>query len=92
MNDLIIARGAAAHRGKRLEYFTIAWNTLEGLIGIGAGTLAGSISLVGFGIDSRARLIDRACEDRCAGKFLDGKRLPRIRERRRVAVTEALNS
>jgi hypothetical protein len=52
MNDLTIFREAAAHRGKRLEYFTIAWNSLEGLIGIGAGTLAGSISLVGFGIDS----------------------------------------
>ncbi|MFZ0761286.1 MAG: cation transporter [Candidatus Sulfotelmatobacter sp.] len=52
MNDLTIFREAAVHRGKRLEYFTIAWNSLEGLIGIGAGTLAGSISLVGFGIDS----------------------------------------
>jgi divalent metal cation (Fe/Co/Zn/Cd) transporter len=52
MNDLTIFREAAAHRGKRLEYFTIAWNSLEGLIGIGVGTLAGSISLVGFGIDS----------------------------------------
>jgi divalent metal cation (Fe/Co/Zn/Cd) transporter len=39
-------------RGRRLEYFTIAWNTLEGLIGIAAGVLAGSISLVGFGVDS----------------------------------------
>jgi len=52
MNDLTIFREAAAHRGKRLEYFTIAWNSLEGLIGIGAGTSAGSISLVGFAIDS----------------------------------------
>jgi hypothetical protein len=52
MNDLIISREAAAHRGRRLEYFTIAWNSLEGLIGIGAGTIAGSISLVGFGINS----------------------------------------
>lgn len=28
---------AIVHRGRRLEYFTIAWNTLEGLIGVGAG-------------------------------------------------------
>jgi divalent metal cation (Fe/Co/Zn/Cd) transporter len=49
---LIISREAAAHRGRRLEYFTIVWNSLEGLIGVGAGTIAGSISLVGFGIDS----------------------------------------
>lgn len=39
-------------RGRNLEYFTIAYNSLEGLIGIGAGLLAGSIALVGFGFDS----------------------------------------
>jgi len=52
MNDLTIARQAIAHRGRRLEYFTIAWNTLEGLVAVAAGVNAGSISLVGFGIDS----------------------------------------
>src|SRR5215472_14383048 len=52
MSEATIARDLLAHRGKRLEYFTIAWNTLEGLIGIAAGVAAGSISLVGFGIDS----------------------------------------
>jgi len=35
-----------------LEYFTIAWNSLEGLVAVVAGAFAGSISLVGFGIDS----------------------------------------
>lgn len=38
--------------GRRLEYFTIAWNALEGLVAVVAGAIAGSISLVGFGIDS----------------------------------------
>jgi divalent metal cation (Fe/Co/Zn/Cd) transporter len=52
MSELTIARQTMAHRGKRLEYFTIAWNSLEGLIGVVAGLVAGSISLVGFGIDS----------------------------------------
>ena len=47
-----IERQRFAERGKRLEYFTIAWNSLEGLVGIIAGLVAGSISLVGFGIDS----------------------------------------
>ncbi|MBZ5687030.1 MAG: hypothetical protein LAP86_18565 [Acidobacteriia bacterium] len=46
------SRKGVALRGKRLEYFTIAWNSLEGLIALVAGLLAGSISLVGFGIDS----------------------------------------
>jgi len=45
-------RQAVAERGKRLEYFTIAWNSLEGLVALVAGAIAGSISLVGFGIDS----------------------------------------
>lgn len=52
MTGVTIARQAIAHRGRRLELFTIGWNALEGLIGVGAGLLAGSISLVGFGIDS----------------------------------------
>src|SRR5579862_6738092 len=38
MNDLIISREAAAHRGRRLEYLH------------GAGMIAGSVSLIGFGI------------------------------------------
>jgi divalent metal cation (Fe/Co/Zn/Cd) transporter len=39
-------------RGERLEYFTIVWNSLEGLVSIVAGMIAGSVSLVGFGLDS----------------------------------------
>jgi len=39
-------------RGRRLEYFTLGWNMLEAVVAIGAGWLAGSIALVGFGVDS----------------------------------------
>jgi divalent metal cation (Fe/Co/Zn/Cd) transporter len=52
MSELTIARQTIALRGRRLEYFTIGWNSLEGLIAVGAGVVAGSISLVGFGVDS----------------------------------------
>lgn len=45
-------RTVLARRGRRLEYFTLAWNILEGLVGIVAGAMAGSISLIAFGIDS----------------------------------------
>jgi divalent metal cation (Fe/Co/Zn/Cd) transporter len=48
----VIGRAEMARRGRRLEYFTIAWNSLEGMVAIVAGLVAGSISLVGFGIDS----------------------------------------
>ena len=39
-------------RGRRLEYLTIGWNLLEGLVAVGAGLLAGSVALIGFGLDS----------------------------------------
>jgi len=42
----------AVRRGRRLEYFTVGWNLLEAAVAIGAGLLAGSIALIGFGIDS----------------------------------------
>ena len=47
-----IDRTLLIKRGQRLEYFTIAYNSLEGLIGIAAGLVAGSIALIGFGLDS----------------------------------------
>jgi divalent metal cation (Fe/Co/Zn/Cd) transporter len=52
MSEFFPTRREIAQRGKRLEYFTIAWNSLEGLVGVIAGLVAGSISLIGFGLDS----------------------------------------
>lgn len=57
MNQQVIqigstSRASLVRRGRRLEYFTIAYNSLEGLIAIVAGLFAGSIALVGFGVDS----------------------------------------
>lgn len=42
----------AVQRGRRLEYLTLAWNSLEAVAAILAGLIAGSIALVGFGLDS----------------------------------------
>ena len=39
-------------RGRQLEYFTIVYNSAEGLVSIVAGLVAGSVSLIGFGLDS----------------------------------------
>jgi divalent metal cation (Fe/Co/Zn/Cd) transporter len=50
--EIATDRVAVARRGRRLEYFTIGWNSLEGVVAVVAGVVAGSISLVGFGIDS----------------------------------------
>ena len=45
-------RALLVRRGLRLEYLTLAWNSLEAVIAIAAGWLAGSIALIGFGLDS----------------------------------------
>jgi divalent metal cation (Fe/Co/Zn/Cd) transporter len=39
-------------RGRRLEYLTLGWNIGEAAVAIGAGVVAGSTALLGFGIDS----------------------------------------
>lgn len=45
-------RSVLVRRGVELAWFTIAWNCVEGIAGIASGLAAGSIALVGFGIDS----------------------------------------
>lgn len=45
-------RTAQIRRGLHLEVITVGYNSLEGIIAIASGLLAGSIALVGFGFDS----------------------------------------
>lgn len=45
-------RAVNLRRGRLLEYLTIGWNMLEGVIAVAAGLVAGSVALVGFGFDS----------------------------------------
>jgi divalent metal cation (Fe/Co/Zn/Cd) transporter len=40
-----------------LEYFTVGWNVIEAVVAIGAGLIAGSVALVGFGVDSGVEVI-----------------------------------
>ena len=40
-----------------LEYFTVAWNVLEAVVAIAAGVIAGSVALIGFGVDSGVEVI-----------------------------------
>jgi divalent metal cation (Fe/Co/Zn/Cd) transporter len=70
---------AAARRARQLSWLSLVWMSLEGGIAITAGILAGSIALIGFGIDSAiegvasvviiwrftgARTLSHAAEDR----------------------------
>src|SRR5579883_2100891 len=52
MDTVTLTRPELVRRGQRLEYFTVAYNSLEGLVSLLAGLIAGSVSLVGFGLDS----------------------------------------
>lgn len=69
----------AARRARLLSWISLAWMSAEGAIAITAGVLAGSIALIGFGIDSAiegvaslvivwrftgSRLLSHAAEDR----------------------------
>jgi len=48
----VSTRAAAIQRGLSLEYFTVAWNLLEAAVALVSGAVAGSIALIGFGLDS----------------------------------------
>ena len=47
-----VTRADLLRRGRRLEVFTVVWNSLEGLVSVAFGVAAGSIALFGFGVDS----------------------------------------
>jgi divalent metal cation (Fe/Co/Zn/Cd) transporter len=47
-----LTRDRLLARGLRLEYLTVGWNVVEGLLSIGAALAAGSVALLGFGVDS----------------------------------------
>lgn len=50
-------RVALHNRALRLEYFTVGWNVVEAFVAIGAGVIAGSVALIGFGADSAIEVI-----------------------------------
>jgi divalent metal cation (Fe/Co/Zn/Cd) transporter len=58
--DAVMLEGRAARLDRekgvrqalRLEYLTIGWNVVEGVVAVTAAVLAGSVALLGFGIDS----------------------------------------
>jgi divalent metal cation (Fe/Co/Zn/Cd) transporter len=45
-------RSRLLRAGLRLEYLTVGWNVVEGIVSVAAAVAAGSVVLLGFGIDS----------------------------------------
>lgn len=45
-------RELLVRRGNRLTWATLGYNSLEAVLSIGAGIAAGSVALIGFGVDS----------------------------------------
>jgi divalent metal cation (Fe/Co/Zn/Cd) transporter len=45
-------RHSGIRHALRLEYLTVGWNVVEGAIAVTAAVMAGSVALLGFGIDS----------------------------------------
>jgi divalent metal cation (Fe/Co/Zn/Cd) transporter len=50
--EAVADRATLVSRGRRLEHFTLAWTGFEAAVALIAGAVAGSVALVGFGLDS----------------------------------------
>jgi divalent metal cation (Fe/Co/Zn/Cd) transporter len=80
-------------RALRLEYLTIGWNVIEGVVAIAAALAAGSVALMGFGIDSFVEsasgsiLIWRLLVERRA---TDEERIEQVERRARKLVAASL--
>lgn len=76
-------RALLVRRGRGLEYLTLAWNSLEAIVALIAGILAGSISLVGFGLDS---LIEMVSGTALLWRMTVDADLPRRQHNERIAL------
>jgi divalent metal cation (Fe/Co/Zn/Cd) transporter len=58
MSFLASERRVALHRRALwLECVTVGWNVIEAVVAIAAGIIAGSVALIGFGVDSAIEVI-----------------------------------
>ena len=52
--------GGLMQQARRLAWATIAWNVIEAVVAITAGAAAGSLALIGFGLDSSIETLSAA--------------------------------
>ena len=82
-------RERLVRRGRSLAWFTIAWNGIEGVAGIVAGVAAGSIALLGFGIDSYVEVFAGSVIIWRLAKDRHGHELSELAERRAIRLIAA---
>jgi divalent metal cation (Fe/Co/Zn/Cd) transporter len=82
----VLDRRSLVRRGVLLAWFTIAWNSIEGIAGIVAGIAAGSIALVGFGVDSYVEVFAGSVIVWRLGRERHGHELSEAAERRAVRL------
>lgn len=58
--ELTFDRQAGLRHALRLEYLTVGWNLVEGLLAVVVALEAGSVALFGFGVDSFVELLSGA--------------------------------
>ena len=58
-------RPVLVRRGLWLNYLTIGYNTLEAAVSLAAGLIAGSVALIGFGVDSAIEVTASDGADHC---------------------------
>ncbi len=52
MTQSAARRAGTVRAALKLEYLTVGWNVVEGVVAIAAAMAAGSVALLGFGVDS----------------------------------------
>lgn len=57
MDAKLEKRKVLLNRGIWFEYFTVGYNIIEAVVAVAAGIIAGSVALVGFGLDSTIEVI-----------------------------------
>lgn len=82
-------RQQLVRRGNALAWLTIGWNTVEGLVAVGSGLVAGSIALVGFGVDSYVEVFAGAVVLWRLSKEAQGAHISEKAERRAVKLIAA---
>lgn len=80
------ARAKTLRKGLRLEAFSISWNVLETLVGLTAGISAGSVALIGFGLDSVVEASSAAILTWRLRSEFSGKRTAEEAERRAIRL------